>query len=369
MTSRTPVSFIQLGRQFAAFEDEFVEIFRRIGRSGHYVMGPELAGFEAEFAAYVQTRHALGVANATDGLALALKALGVGPGDEVITAANSFIASAGAIVEVGAVPVFADIRDDLNIDPASIERKITARTRALMPVHLTGRPADMDAINAIAAKHGLRVVEDAAQSVGATYKGRRTGGLGDIGVFSLHPLKNLHLYGDGGVITTNDPELHQRIARLRNHGLIDRDTCAEWGRNSRLDELQAAIGRVKLRHIEAFNQRFREIAGFYRDRLGAVLTIPAERPYEHNVHHNFVVLTERREQLSAFLAERGIDTKVRYPRLLNQQPAFTAAGGGCDTPVAAALNTRILSLPIYPEITGAELQVVTDAILAFFTQT
>ena len=368
--SPTPVPFIQLGRQFAAFEDEFVEIFRRIGRSGIYVMGPELAGFEAEFAAAVGVRHALGVGNATDGLALALKALGVGAGDEVITAANSFIASAGAIVEAGAVPVFADIGDDLNIDPAAIERKITPRTKALMPVHLTGRPADMDAINAIAAKHRLRVVEDAAQSVGATYKGRPTGGLGDIAVFSLHPLKNLHLYGDGGVVTTNDPALHQRIARLRNHGLMDRDTCLEWGRNSRLDELQAAIGRVKLRQLDALNARFREIAAFYRSRLAGVVTIPEERAHERSVYHNFVVLTDRREALSAFLAERGIDTKVRYPRLLNQQPAFTAAGGSDgDTPNAVALNTRILSLPIYPEITEAELQRVTDGVLAFFAQT
>lgn len=376
----TPISvpIVDLARQFSKFETELVEIFLRVGHSGIYVQGPELLAFENNFAKYCGTPFAIGVGNATDGLAIALKALEIGPGDEVITAANSFIASGGAIAEVGAVPVFADIRSDLNIDPESVLRLITPRTKAIMPVHLTGRPADMDPLLKIAQDYNLWVVEDAAQAVGAKYKGRRTGTLGDIAVFSLHPLKNLHVYGDGGVITTKSSKLQHACQKIRNHGLIDRDTCLSWGRNSRLDELQAAIANFKLSHIDALNERFRAIAMRYSNELSSYVDIPQPCTNCTNgkcggenlcVFHNYVILPENRNKLINHLAKCGVATKIRYPRLLNEQPAY--GNGGSEvalekTPVANRLNARILSLPIFPEMTDREVSVVIEAVRGFY---
>ncbi len=215
----TQVPFVDLTREFRAHEDDLVEIFRKIGRSGAYVMGPELAEFEELAAKFCGVRYALGVADGTDALILGLKAFGVGPGDEVITTPNSFIASVGAIVAVGATPIFVDVKDDLNMDPACLRDVITEKTKAIMPVHLTGRPSDMDGINNIAREHNLFVIEDAAQAIGGRYRGRPVGSLGDIACFSLHPLKNLHIYGDGGLITTDREDFYLRMKELRNRGL------------------------------------------------------------------------------------------------------------------------------------------------------
>lgn len=369
MRENLSIPITDLSRQFRAFEDDLVEIFRRIGRSGMYVHGPELRKFETAFAAYCDVPYAIGVGNATDGLAIVLKAMGIGPGDQVITAANSFIASGGAIAEVGATPVFADILEDLNIDPESVARLVTSRTKAIMSVHLTGRPADMDALRAIAKDHKLWILEDAAQAVGARYKGKCTGGLGDAAVFSLHPLKNLHVYGDGGVITTTSPELYEACMRIRNHGLIDRDTSVHWGRNSRLDELHAAIATYKLSHIDVLNKRFRVIAQRYSDELAPYVTVPRDGNDTFCVYHNYVILLDDREALQKYLDSRGIDAKIRYPRLLNQQPAHdNAEESDMQTPTAVRLNTRILSLPIFPEMTDEEVSTVIAAVQDFYRQ-
>jgi len=361
------VPFVDLGRQFRAHEEALTEIFVRVGRSGGYIMGEALERFERAAADYCGVEYALGVGNGTDAAVLVMRALGIGQGDEVITAPNSFIASAGAIAEVGATPRFADVREDLNLDPGSLEAAITPKTKAILPVHLTGRPAAMDEINGIASEHGLVVIEDAAQAIGARYDGRAAGSLGLAGAFSLPPLKNLNVMGDGGLITTDDRDLFDTVARMRNHGLIDRDTCAAWGVNSRLDALQAEIAYYKLGQIDAWNARFREIAGLYSEGLKDLVEAPADKAHEYAVYHNYVIMTDDRDRLMAFLAERGVETKIHYPVLLHLQPAASALGYEAgDFPVAERLVGRMMSLPIFPELEEHEIAHVIRSIRAFF---
>jgi dTDP-4-amino-4,6-dideoxygalactose transaminase len=361
------VPFVGLQRQFHALHDELAAAFERVGSSGMYIMGEELERFEAQAAAYCGTRHALGVANGSDALFLVLKALGIGPGDEVITCPNSFIATAWVIVAAGAKPVFVDAGEDYNIDVAKLESAITSRTRAIIPVHLTGRPADMDAINAIAARRGLAVLEDAAQAIGARYRSRRVGSLGTAAGFSLHPLKNLGVYGDGGLITTDDTALHERLARLRNHGLRNRDECQVWGFNSRLDPLQAAFAAVKLPRLDGWNERCRQIAAQYREGLQECVWVPRDRPHEEPVYHNFVIQLERRDALIEHLAARGVGTRIHYPIPIHLQECAAHLGyRKGDFPVAERHARTILSLPIYPELTPAEVEHVVGSVRSFF---
>jgi dTDP-4-amino-4,6-dideoxygalactose transaminase len=369
MTATVPVPFVDLARQFRAIEADLTEIFLRVGRSGVYVMGPELTAFEERAAAYCDTRYAIGVGNATDALVMALRAMGIGPGDEVLTPANSFIASAGSIGLTGAVPRFVDAADDLNIDCDQIEQAITPRTKAIMPVHLTGRPANMDRINDIARRRGLRVIEDAAQAIGATYKGRKVGSLGDIACFSMHPLKNLHVYGDGGFITTNDKALYDKILLMRNHGLMDRNTCAEWGGNSRLDSIQAAIAHYKLARIDQWNDQFRAIAARYQEALADVVRVPRDTSDEHAVYHRFVVMAERRDELMAHLAALGIGSAIHYPIPLHLQPAAKALGHRPgDFPRSEWIVAHQISLPTYPEMTESEVNSVIQAVRNFYAK-
>lgn len=361
------VPFVSLGRQFRDLHDELVAAFERVGESGMYILGEELERFEAEAAAYCGTRYALGVANGSDALFLALKALGVGPGDEVITCPNSFIASAWVIVAARAKPVFVDAAEDFNIDVQRIEAAITPRTRALIPVHLTGRPADMDAVNALARKHRLAVIEDAAQAIGARYKGRRVGSLGTAAGFSLHPLKNLGVLGDGGLVTTDDSAVYERIVKLRNHGLRNRDECEMWGFNSRLDPLQAAFASVKLKHLDAWNNRCRAIASRYRDGLADLVRVPRDQSYEEPVYHNFIVRLERRDQLIEHLGKCGVGSRVHYPIPIHLQQCARQLGyGQGDFPEAEAQARSIVSLPIYPELTEPEIAHVIASVQAFF---
>lgn len=361
------VPFVSLDRQYRALREEIIGAFDSIGNSGVYIMGSELERFEREAATYCETRYALGVANATDALFLALKALDVGIGDEVITCPNSFIATASAIVAVGARPAFVDVTEDYNIDVALLEHAISPRTKAIIPVHLTGRPADMDAVNAVATLHKLHVVEDAAQAIGARYKGRRVGSLGTIAAFSLHPLKNLGVMGDGGLLTTNDTVLYERIAKLRNHGLKNRDECDVWGYNSRLDPLQAAIAAIKLRHLDTWNQRCREIAKRYREGLKNIVWVPRDREYEEAVYHNFIIQVEQRDALMSHLNGRNVGSRIHYPIPIHLQES--AAGlqyKKGDFPVTERLASTILSLPIYPELTDAEVDHVILSIQDFY---
>jgi len=341
----------------------------RVLRSGSLVLGPEVSAFESEFAAYCGVRHCVGVASGLDAITLILRAYGIGAGDEVIVPSNTYIATWLAVVHAGATPV--PVEPDAgcyNMDPALVEERITPRTRAIMPVHLYGHPADMDPLMELAARHGLKVIEDNAQAHGALYKGRMTGGLGDAAGNSFYPSKNLGALGDAGAVTTNDPELADRVRMLRNYGSRKRYYNDEAGFNSRLDELQAAFLRVKLPRLEAFNRMRREAATLYlqawHDTEG--LTLPAVDAWAEPVWHLFVVRSPRRDALQAFLAGRGIATLIHYPVPPHRSGAFAgSAAASAGLPLADALAGSVLSLPLFPQMTGAQLQSVVQAVQDF----
>jgi dTDP-4-amino-4,6-dideoxygalactose transaminase len=359
------VPFVNLAAQFIDLEAELTAAFLAVGRSGQFILGSEVSAFEAELSPFCGGAEIISVANATDALTLVMKVMGIGAGDEVITAPNSFIASAGSIAMADATIRFADVGPDFNIDPAAIEAAISPATKAIIPVHLTGNPADMDAIMALAEKHKLFVIEDAAQAIGATYRGRAVGALGHAACFSLHPLKNLGLMGDAGFISTTDKVLAENLRRQRNHGLINRDESVRWGINSRLDALQAAMGRVKLRHLPDWTKRFQEIARRYRAGLQDVAHCPTFRPDDSPVYHNFVLRIDRRDAVMAALLERGVETKIHYPIPLHLMAAAASLGYGKGSfPATESQAARIMSLPIYPELTDAQIDYVIESVRA-----
>jgi dTDP-4-amino-4,6-dideoxygalactose transaminase len=362
------VPFVNLGLQNQPIKAELLDVVSGLLDSGQFILGEELAKFEHRFAQLCGTKYAIGVANGTDALFLSMKALGIRQGDEVITAPNSYLASASSIFLAGATPVFADVRDDFNIDPEQIRKAISPRTKAIIPVHLTGRPADIDEIVAIAGENQLAVIEDCAQAVGAGYRDQPVGSFGDLGCFSLHPLKNLSACGDGGVITTNHEDLYQKLLKARNHGLKSRDECEFWSYNSRLDNLQAAMLNVKLNQLPGWTARRREIASFYRDRLpGEGMIVPSDKPFEKAVYHTFIIQTDRRDELKNFLADKGIDTKIHYPVPIHLQEAAKYLGYGKGSfPVTERQTGTILSLPVFPELTDGQVEYVADAINKFF---
>lgn len=361
------VPFVALDLAQRALKPELMEAIGRVIDSGQYILGGEVERFERSFAALCETPFAIGVSNGTCALTLALRALGIGAGDEVVTAPNSFLASASSIALAGARPVFADVRDDFNLDPDAVEAALTPRTRAIMPVHLTGRPAAMDRLGAIARRHGLAIVEDAAQAVGARLHGRPVGSFGAIGCFSLHPLKNLGALGDAGVVTTADRDLARRLVIDRNHGLRDRDVADHWSENARLDALQAAILSVKLPHLPRWTAEKRRLAGRYREGLRDVVGAPEEAPGEECVYATFVIRAARRDDLQRHLGARGIDTKIHYATPIHLQEAAAELGyRKGDFPVTERLATEILSLPIYPGLTDAQQESVIMAIRSFY---
>ena len=361
------IPFVDLARQFRSLESELAKAFLDVGRSGVYIMGERLEQFEKNAADYCGVKHCLGVADGSDALFLVLKAFGIGPGDEVITAANSFIASAWVIAAVGAKPVLVDVCEDFNIDPSLIENAITPKTRAIIPVHLTGRPAQMKEILEIAVKNDIKVIEDAAQAIGARYFDKPVGGLGHAAGFSLHPLKNLGVYGDGGLITTNDDTLISKLRLLRNHGLRNRDECEIWGFNSRLDSMQAAFGDIKLKRLSQWNLRCREIAALYSKGLSSHVQVPFDKPHEECVYHNFVIRTDRRDDLMSHLKEHGVDTRVHYPIPIHMQDAAKDLGyKPGDMPLSEMYAKTMVSLPIYPELTNEEVNYVISTVSGFY---
>ncbi len=367
MAEKMQIPFVDLARQFRSLEPQLTQAFVEVGRSGVYIMGERLESFERKVAEFIGVSHVVGVADGSDALFLILKALDIGPGDEVITATNSFIATAWVIVAAGAKPVFVDVAEDFNIDPERIAAAVTARTRAIIPVHLTGRPAAMDAVNEIARRHSLFVIEDAAQAIGARYRGRRVGSLGTAAGFSLHPLKNLGIYGDGGLITTDDSELAAKLRKLRNHGLRNRDECEIWGFNSRLDSMQAAFAEIKLALLDGWNARCREIATMYRTGLADYVQVPFDEPWEECVYHNFVIRTDQRDQLMAYLKDQGVDTRVHYPIPIHLQDAAKNLGYKLgDFPHAEKYAKTMISLPIYPELSDSEVAYVVQVVKLFF---
>lgn len=358
------VRFVDLGIQYKGLRNEILSTFDTISSQGAYVLSQALSEFEKNFAEFCGVKYAVGVGNGSDALFMPLAAKGIGPGDEVITAPNSFIASACVIARTGARIVFSDVAEDMNLDPDLLEGNITERTKAIMPVHLTGRIANMESILTIADRHNLMVIEDAAQAVGASYRNRRAGSFGLCAGFSLHPLKNLHVHGDGGIITTSDQDLYQILLKYRNHGLKDRDICEFWGINSRLDAVQAAIANTKLNHLEAWNARFREIARLYSENLKSYVSVPHDADYELPVYHRYMIRHHERDEMQRFLAANGIETKVNYPVPLHRQPAAMGLGyKRGDFPVAEKLANSILSLPIYPELKDEQVFYVIEKVI------
>ncbi len=358
---------LDLTRQYRAIAPQVNAAIAQVLAGGVFINGPNVSALEDEIARYVGSRYAVGLNSGTDALHLALRALDIGPGDEVITTPFSFAATSEAIGMVGATPVFADIDPaTFNLDPTAIEAAVGARTRAIIPVHLYGHPAPMDAIAALARRHHLAVVEDCAQSIGASIHGRRTGSIGTIGAFSFFPSKNLGAYGDGGMIVTDDAALAERIRRLRAHGAGVKYHHDELGLNSRLDELQAAILRVKLRHLDAWIEQRRAVAARYTETLAAlrgVILTPLGAAMRH-VYHQFTIRVPRdRDGLSHALRERGIQTMIYYPVPLHLQPVHAGLRlrpGAFEHAERAA--REVLSLPIFPEIRDDEVDAVAAAI-------
>jgi dTDP-4-amino-4,6-dideoxygalactose transaminase len=366
----TAIPYVAIGLQHASIKAELLAAVGEVIDGGRFILGEQVAEFERRFADLCGVRFAVGVNSGTDALILALRALGIGPGDEVITAPNSFVASAGAIRLAGGTPVFVDVDATYNLDPAGIAAAVTARTRAILPVHLTGRPCDMDPITRIADDRGLAVIEDCAQAVLAEYRGRRVGAIGAAGAFSLHPLKTLNACGDGGVVTTNDEAVFEQVTLTRNLGLKTRDNCVLWSSNSRLDTIQAAMLLVKLKYLEAWTLRRRALAVEYRRRLAGLscVRLPAEeRAGEIAVYHTFVIQAERRDALRAYLAERGIGSNVHYPVPIHLSDAARELGYTRGSfPVAEAQAGAIVSLPIYPELAEGDIDTVCTQIRNFY---
>jgi dTDP-4-amino-4,6-dideoxygalactose transaminase len=358
---------LDLTRQYQEHKLEIAEAIFGVLESGKYINGPRVAAFEAAMAQYVGTAHAVALNSGTDALYLALRALDIGPDDEVVTTAFTFAATSEAIAATGAKPVFVDIDPmTFNLDPDGIESALTTRTKAILPVHLYGLPADMTQILEIADRHGLEIIEDCAQAIGAEVDGRRVGSLGTIGCFSFFPTKNLGAYGDGGMITTNDHAVAQRVRKLRAHGAVTKYYHEEVGVNSRLDEIQAAILLAKLRHIESWIERRRRLAARY-DRFLRILwdiqspTVP--QGVRHVYHQYTIRVWSGRDALREFLGNRGIQSTVYYPTPLHLQPVHAQLGLRFGTyPEAERATLEVLSLPLFPEMRDDEVRAVADAL-------
>lgn len=361
------IPFVNLPAQFASDRDGIMADIEAVFTRGDFIGGAAVGEFETAAAAFHDVPHAIALNSGTDALILALYALGIGHGDEVITPPNSFVASTAAIVHVGATPVFADVLDDQNMDPVCIERALSPRTRAIMPVHLTGRMARMDQIMEIARRKGISVVEDAAQSVGSKLGGRLAGTIGDVGCFSTHPLKNLNAAGDAGFILTRDAELAGKVRDFRNHGLVDRNTVNRFGSVSRMDTLQAAILKRRLHQLPDVIARRRDNAELYRKHLNpdAAFIAPCQAD-EFNTFHTFVVQVERRDALQQFLTASGVGTAIHYPVPIHLQPAAHHLGYGAGSmPKTEAQASRILSLPIHQYLDPVDIKHVCALINGF----
>ena len=365
-----PIPYVDIAAQHRPIKEELLSAVGEVIDTGDFILGGPVEEFERQFASLSGTRYAVGVNSGTDALTLALRSLDIGEGDEVITAPNTFVATATAIRLAGARPVFADVGSDRNIDPKNVADVISDKTRAIIPVHLGGLPCDMDAILALAERHDIHVVEDCAQAVGARFRGTTVGSLGRIGCFSLHPLKTLNACGDGGILTTNEPEIYDRLRLLRNLGLRNRDDCIVWSGNSRLDSIQAAILLVKLKYLESWTERRRHNAHVYRQHLSDTrqVGLPTEKEAAESVYHTFVIEADDRDRLKDFLDGRKIGTAVHYPDPIHLCSIGRGLGYSEGSfPIAEEQSSRILSLPIYAELTTAQLEYISDSIRSFYS--
>jgi dTDP-4-amino-4,6-dideoxygalactose transaminase len=364
------VPFVDLGAQYASISTEVDEAIAGVLGRSDYILGGAVAQFESEFAAYCDVAHGIGVDSGTSALELAIRACGISEGDEVITAANTFIATALAITHAGATPVLVDADSvTYNIDPSLIEAAISNRTKAIIPVHLYGHPADMDPIMEIAELHSLSVIEDASQAHGATYKGRRVGSMGRLSAFSLYPAKNLGAYGDAGIVVTDDPELDAQLRLLRNYGSVEKYKHILPGYNRRLDTLQAAVLSVKLKNLDDWNMARADAAERYRKAfsgLGTDVVLPVDSPWAEPVFHLFVIQADDRDGMRTHLDAAGVSTVVHYPIPIHLQDAYRGLGHSVgDFPVTEALAERVVSLPMFAEIGEDQVDYVAHAVSAF----
>jgi dTDP-4-amino-4,6-dideoxygalactose transaminase len=352
--------------QYLSYKNEIDAAILRVLDNGWYVLGKEVKRFEEEFARYVGVSYGIGVGSGTEAIHLALASCGIGPGGEVITVSHTATATVAAIELAGAIPVMVDVEPDFyTIAPEAIEPAITSRTKAIVPVHIYGHPADMDPVLEIAHKYNLWVIEDCAQAHGATYKGKRVGSLGDMGCFSFYPTKNLGAVGDGGMVVTNDAELGEKARLLREYGWVERYVSHISGWNTRLDELQAAMLNVKLKHLDEDNAKRARLAEIYNKELsGAGIIVPCRRENCTHVYHLYVIRSARRAELLTFLKEKGIDASIHYPVPIHLQPAYIRLGNR-SLRETETLASQVLTLPMYPELSESEVHSVIEAVREF----
>ena len=363
------IPLVDLVAQYHAIKSEIDSAIQSVLESGKFILGPQEQIFETEVASYLGVKHAIGVASGTDALIIALRALGIGPGDEVIIPAYTFFATAGCVLSVGATPVFVDIdpRTYL-IDTNLIEQVVTERTKAIIPVHLYGQPADMNEILALAQRHHIKVIEDNAQAFGAEYRGEKTGAIGDIGCLSFFPSKNLGGYGDGGMITTNDDRIADLARMLRVHGWKKKYYPEVLGYNSRLDEIQAAILRVKLRHIDDWNNKRRDIAHYYNEALGRVgIITPNKAADRKHVYHLYVIRLENRAEVRTSLMERGVSSEIYYPQPLHlANPCVSLGWNEGSLPESERASQETLAIPLYPELAHSQVEYIINKLGSIF---
>ncbi|MEM3730864.1 MAG: DegT/DnrJ/EryC1/StrS family aminotransferase [Candidatus Bathyarchaeia archaeon] len=363
------IPFIDLKREYAEIKEEINKSVQSVIEKGIFILGEEVKKFEEEFSNYVGVKHGVGVNSGSDALFLALKALGIKKGDEVITASHTFIATVDAITRNGAIPVFVDINPETYcINPEKIEEKITKKTRAILPIHIYGHPADMNPILEIAQTHNLYVIEDACQAHGAEYKGRKAGSMGDVACFSFYPTKNLGAYGDCGIIVTDNDEIATKLRMLRNYGQRQKYHHDFIGINSRLDEIQAAVLRVKLKHLDEWNDKRRENAKLYNELLANTeIVTPTEKNAKH-VYHIYAIRCKKRESLQQHLLKNEIQTLIHYPIPVHRQKAYSNLSSNNNLPVTEKICKEILSLPMFPQLTKKEIEHVVTTIIDFQKQ-
>jgi len=362
------VPLIDLKAQYLSIKEEIDKAIEKVLINGNFILGEEVKKFEEEVARYIGVKYAIGVNSGTDALFLALKSLDIGNGDEVITTSFSFFATAEVISLTGAKPIFVDIRPDTyNINYKQIKDKITKNTKAIIPVHLYGQPADLDEILDIAKEYNLKVIEDSAQAIGAEYKGKKVCSFGDIGALSFFPTKNLGAYGDAGMVLTNNEELAKRLRNLRAHGALKKYIHSEIGVNSRLDELQAAILRVKFKHLEIWNEKRRKNARMYNSLLKNVTT-PYEMEFVKHIYHQYTIRVKEREKLQKYLQEKGISTAIHYPCPIHLQEAYKKLGYSISLPESERAAKEVLSLPNYPEMSEESINYVAYTINNWMNQ-
>ncbi|MBH67610.1 MAG: transcriptional regulator [Rhodospirillaceae bacterium] len=362
------VPLIDLKQRYEEEKEELLLCVERVLEKGNFVLTPEVTAFEQKAAEYIGAKHCIGLNSGTDALMMGLMAMGIGKGDEVITSPISFIASTAAIAHVGAIPVYADVRDDQNIDPSEIESKITSKTKAIMPIHWTGRISEMQTINAIASKNNLLVIEDSCQSIGAKYHGQHAGTFGTVGTFSAHPLKALNAIGDAGFLVTDNDTIAEKVRIYRNHGLVDRDTCVEFGVNSRLDALHAEILIYRLEKLESILKRRRKNVNLYRELITRPeIYIPQCKSHEENPFVMFLIQAKRRDSLKEFLAKRKIQTLVYYAKPLHLHPATKRYNYGLgDFPNAEKQADSVLALPHHQNLSVDQITFVAKSINDFY---